>query len=177
MKRLAAVFGVCLTVVLGGITFAAGSSSATLARIVENQEVRIGMSGNQPPFTMKARSGNLIGFEVDAANALAAAMGVKLKLVQKPFADLLPALGRGEVDLVMSGMTMTPGAQSEVQLRGSVLRIGQVGSDQIERAGRAQRGGCLQPEGLDPRRAAGLDEPGVREEHPVRSQAGDRPGL
>jgi len=55
---------------------------------------------------MKARSGKLIGFEVDVANALTAAMGVKLK--QKPFAELLPALERGEVDLVMSGMTMTP---------------------------------------------------------------------
>ena len=35
-------------------------------------------------------------------------MGVKLKLVQKPFAELLPALERGEVDMVRSGMTMTP---------------------------------------------------------------------
>jgi polar amino acid transport system substrate-binding protein len=66
------------------------------------------MSGNQPPFTAKGRNGKLIGFDVDVANALAAAMGVKLKLVQKPFAELLPALERGEVDLVMSGMTITP---------------------------------------------------------------------
>ena len=108
MKRLGTVLGLCLAVVVGGITFAAEPSSPTLARIVENQEVRIGMSGNQPPFTMKARSGKLIGFDVDVANALAAAMGVKLKLVQKSFAELLPALERGDVDLVVSGMTMTP---------------------------------------------------------------------
>jgi polar amino acid transport system substrate-binding protein len=108
MKRLGAVLGLCLAVVLGGTTFAAEPPSPTLARIVEKHEVRIGMSGNQPPFTMKARSGKLIGFDVDIANALAAAMGVKLKLVQKPFAELLPALERGEVDLVVSGMTMTP---------------------------------------------------------------------
>jgi len=76
MKRLGTVLGLCLAVVVGGFTFAAEPSSPTLARIVENQEVRIGMSGNQPPFTMKARSGELIGFEVDVANALAAAMGV-----------------------------------------------------------------------------------------------------
>jgi polar amino acid transport system substrate-binding protein len=108
MKRLAVVLGLCLTVVLSGITFAADPSSPTLARIVKNKEVRIGMSGSQPPFAMKARNGKLIGFEVDIANALAAAMSVKLKLVEKPFAELLPALERGEVDLVMSGMTMTP---------------------------------------------------------------------
>jgi polar amino acid transport system substrate-binding protein len=108
MKRLAAVVGLCLALVLGGVALAADPSSPTLARIVKNQELRIGMSGSQPPFTMRAKSGELIGLDVDAANALANAMGVKLKLVQKPFAELLPALERGEVDLVMSGLTMTP---------------------------------------------------------------------
>ena len=108
MRRLASVVGLCLALALGGIALAAEPSSPTLARIVESKEVRIGMSGNQPPFTMKTRDGKLIGFEVDVANALAAAMGVKLKLVQKPFAELLPALESGEVDLVMSGLTMTP---------------------------------------------------------------------
>jgi polar amino acid transport system substrate-binding protein len=68
----------------------------------------VGVSGNQPPFVVKAKSGELIGFEVDLANLLADAMGVDLKLVEKPFAQLLPALEAGEVDAVMSGMTMTP---------------------------------------------------------------------
>ena len=39
---------------------------------------------------------------------LANAMGVELKIVQKPFGQLLSALEAGEVDAVMSGMTMTP---------------------------------------------------------------------
>jgi polar amino acid transport system substrate-binding protein len=108
MKRLATVVGLCSALVLGGLVFAADPSSPTLARIVEKKEVRVGMSGNQAPFVMKARGGKLIGFEVDAATALANAMGVKLKIVQKPFAELLPALEQGEVDMVMSGMTMTP---------------------------------------------------------------------
>jgi polar amino acid transport system substrate-binding protein len=108
MKRLAMVVGLCSALVIGGFAFAADTSSPTLARIVEKKEVRVGMSGNQPPFAMKSRGGELIGFEVDAANALANAMGVKLELVQKPFSELLPALERGEVDMVMSGMTMTP---------------------------------------------------------------------
>jgi len=107
MKRLVTVLGLCAAVLLGGSIWAAESGTSTLSRIVENKEVRVGMSGNQPPFVMKDRSGNLIGFEVDMAEALADAMGVKLTIVSKPFAELLPSLGRGEVDLVMSGMTMT----------------------------------------------------------------------
>jgi len=108
MKRLRAVLGLCLAVALGGLAFAAEPGSPTLERIVKNQKVRVGMSGTQPPFNMKSRRGQLIGFDVDVANDLSAAMGVKLELVQKPFAELLPALERGEVDVVMSGVTMTP---------------------------------------------------------------------
>jgi polar amino acid transport system substrate-binding protein len=108
MKRLVTVLGLSLAVLVSGFAFAAEPASSTLARIVEKKEVRVGMSGNQPPFTVKDAKGNLIGFEVDIARNLAAAMGVKLTLVQKPFAELLPALAAGQVDMVMSGMTMTP---------------------------------------------------------------------
>ncbi len=66
------------------------------------------MSGGQPPFTVKSKDGSLIGYEVDLAKLLANAMGVKLTLVEMPFAELLGALGEGKVDVVMSGMTMTP---------------------------------------------------------------------
>jgi polar amino acid transport system substrate-binding protein len=35
-------------------------------------------------------------------------MGVKLTLASMPFAQLLPALQEGKIDLILSGMTMTP---------------------------------------------------------------------
>lgn len=108
MKRLVTILGLCTAILVGGVALAEDPSSPTLSRIVEAKEVRVGMSGNQPPFTVKDSKGNLIGFEVDVARNLANAMGVKLTLVQKPFAELLPALEKGEVDMVMSGVTMTP---------------------------------------------------------------------
>jgi ABC-type amino acid transport substrate-binding protein len=107
MKRLVTILALSVAVLLGGLASAADSSS-TLSRIVEKKEVRVGMSGSQPPFVMKDKSGEMMGFEVDLAKALAAAMDVKLKIVAKPFAELLPALERGEVDMVMSGLTITP---------------------------------------------------------------------
>ena len=107
MKRLVTIVGLCVTLLLCGSVQAADSGGSTLSRIIEKKEVRVGMSGSQPPFVMKDRKGKLIGFEVDMAQALADAMGAKLKIVQKPFAELLPTLERGDVDLVMSGMTMT----------------------------------------------------------------------
>ena len=86
----------------------AAQDAPVLDRIVKSNELRVGMSGGQPPFTVKSKSGELIGYEVDVARLLANAMGVELKLVEKPFGELLDALTAGEVDVVMSGMTMTP---------------------------------------------------------------------
>ena len=60
-----------------------------LSTILKKGEIRIGMTGNQPPFSMKAKNGELIGYEVDLAKALAKNMGVKLKMVEMPFSDLL----------------------------------------------------------------------------------------
>lgn len=110
MKRSLVILHLCLVLLLGlsAHALAAETSSPVLSRIVASGEIRIGMSGTQPPFSVKSKDGKLIGYEVDLANLLAGAMAVKLKLVQKPFPELLSALEKGEVDAVMSGLTMTP---------------------------------------------------------------------
>ena len=79
-----------------------------LATIVKNGELRVGTSGNQPPYSMKSKTGELMGFEIDLANALATNMGVKLKLVEIPFPELMDALKTNKIDAIMSGMTITP---------------------------------------------------------------------
>jgi polar amino acid transport system substrate-binding protein len=84
------------------------TEAPVLSRIVDSGELRVGMSGNQPPFNMTTRSGEIIGYDVDMARLLAEAMGVELVIVQKPFGDLLPALEKGDLDAVISGVTMTP---------------------------------------------------------------------
>jgi polar amino acid transport system substrate-binding protein len=95
-----------------------------LSTILKKGELRVGTTGNQPPFSMKAKNGELIGYEVDLAKALAKNMGVKLKLVEMPFSDLLGALKTGKVDAVMSGMTMTPERNLEVLFAGPYILSG-----------------------------------------------------
>ena len=71
---------------------------ARLQGVLARGELRVGLSGNQPPLNMKSRDGAIIGLEVELVEALASSMGLRPELVQKPFGDLLPALERGEVD-------------------------------------------------------------------------------
>jgi len=79
-----------------------------LSRVLRTKELRVGTSGSQPPFTAKTKEGTLMGYEVELATLLADAMGVKLRFVERPFVELLPALEKGEIDIIMSGMTITP---------------------------------------------------------------------
>ena len=78
-----------------------------LERISKTQTLRVGMSGTQPPFNFTNREGNVVGMEVDLARLLASALEVELKIEQMPFSELLGALEKGKVDMVMSGMTAT----------------------------------------------------------------------
>jgi len=103
------------------LTGSGGDSSSApmrLQRILDSGELRVGMSGNQPPLNMADRNGEIIGLEVDLMQALAQSMGLTARFVIKPFADLIPAIERGEVDVVISGMTITPERNARVAFVG-----------------------------------------------------------
>jgi len=104
--------------VLSSVPARAQTDAPVLGRIVKSGELRVGMSGDQPPLNFKSKSGEMIGLEVDLARALADVMGVKLVIVQKPFDELLGAVKSGDVDLVMSGMTITPARNLQVPFVG-----------------------------------------------------------
>lgn len=84
-----------------------GTGGVVLNRIVAAGELRVGCTGDMPPLNMTTKTGELIGMEVELAELIADAMGVKPKFVTMPFAQLLPALQTGKIDLVISGMTIT----------------------------------------------------------------------
>ena len=84
------------------------SASPVLDRIQKRGELVVGTMGNMPPLNMTAKDGEIFGLEPDLARLFAEAMNVKVRFVTKPFNELLPALQSGQVDMVLSGMTITP---------------------------------------------------------------------
>ncbi len=127
LKRFffAALLAFCLAVpAVLAETAAARDASPTIARILKRGKLRVGMSGNQPPLNAKSKTGEFIGMEVDLARVLARSMEVELEVVQKPFPELLPALVKGDVDVVMSGMTITMRRNREVAFVGPYFLSG-----------------------------------------------------
>ena len=95
-----------------------GESTGRLPAILERGALRIGISGDLPPLNMKNKAGEIIGLEVDIVTALANAMGLDVELVEIPFPALIETLLDGEVDLVISGMTMTAERNAHVAFVG-----------------------------------------------------------
>lgn len=98
--------------------------SRGLARILRTGELRVGMSGEQPPLNMEAKNGELFGMEVALIRVLSQSIGVEAVIVRRPFGRLLGALDKGEVDLVMSGMTITPARIQRVAFVGPYYTSG-----------------------------------------------------
>jgi len=100
-----------LTLVPGCVTTKGEGTPAqpvtTLDRIAQSGQLVVGTAGSMPPMNMTTKDGDVIGLEPDMANQMAAAMGVKAVFKTMPFADLLPALEAGKVDMVLSSMTIT----------------------------------------------------------------------
>jgi polar amino acid transport system substrate-binding protein len=106
MKKL--ILFVSVLFLLSLMVAAGASAGSALDRIIKKGELAVGTSGTQPPMSATNKKGELMGMDVDISKAMADAMGVKLKFVPIPFAELLPALEAGKVDMVLSGMTITP---------------------------------------------------------------------
>lgn len=71
------------------------------------QTLRVGFSPNYPPICMESE-GEPRGLEADFAAALAKELGCGFEIVQMGFDELIPALLDGRVDILMSGLTITP---------------------------------------------------------------------
>ncbi len=104
-KKASLLGALALSLIAGVAT--ADTHSPVLDRVVDFKVLKVGMSGNQPPMNTNSRSGQLIGYEVDLARAIAGAMGARLEIVTMPFGELLSALDDEKVDMVMSGMAIT----------------------------------------------------------------------
>ena len=69
-------------------------------------ELRVGVTLDSPPFAMQQGT-QMAGIEVDFAMKIASAMRRPLRVVALTWNELIPALVDGQIDIIMSGMTIT----------------------------------------------------------------------
>jgi polar amino acid transport system substrate-binding protein len=99
-------------------TSAPPQAGPVVSRILARGELLVGTAADMPPLNMTTKEGEIIGMEVDLARALAAAMGVKLTVKPIAFPNLLLALELGQVDMVLSDVTITAQRNEKVAFAG-----------------------------------------------------------
>ncbi|XBS71241.1 ABC transporter substrate-binding protein [Acerihabitans sp. KWT182] len=93
---------------LGGVaTFAAHADQ--FSDIKKAGVIRVATFDSNPPFgSIDAKTHNIVGYDVDFANALAKSLGVKLQLVPTNPANRIPLLQSGKADIIVADITITP---------------------------------------------------------------------
>ncbi|MCL5777037.1 transporter substrate-binding domain-containing protein [Limibaculum sp. FT325] len=70
-------------------------------------DLKICVEGAYPPFSEVTPSGEIVGFDIDIANALCGAMGKSCEMVQTEWDGIIPALIEGKCDAIIASMSIT----------------------------------------------------------------------
>jgi ABC-type amino acid transport substrate-binding protein len=93
-------------------TFAAGT---TMKKLQDAGEITIGVKFDVPPFGAKdPTSGEVKGFDIDLAKAIADELGVKPKYIEALSDNRIAFLKDGTADLILSTMTITAERDQEI---------------------------------------------------------------
>ncbi|ANC70666.1 ABC transporter substrate-binding protein [Deinococcus radiodurans] len=121
MKRLSAA----LLLVLASISCSAGAAS--VAEVKKKGTLVLGTDPTFAPFEFKGSDGQVQGFDIDIARAVAHDLGVRLEIRPVGFGALMPqAVTSGRVDVAMSGITITPERATVVTFSQPYYRSAQV---------------------------------------------------
>ncbi len=86
----------CLWAWCGGVVPAAAQSRPLV----------VGSSATYPPFAYETPAKQIVGFDVDIINAVAKKAGLAVRVVNTPFTGVFAALNNGDLDLIISGVTI-----------------------------------------------------------------------
>lgn len=94
----------------GTANSAATDGSSALQEIKDSGKLVIGTCADYPPYEwhlIKDGKDEIIGFDIDIAQAIADELGVELEIKDMDFDGLIPALSTGKIDMIIAGMNPT----------------------------------------------------------------------
>jgi Na+/H+-dicarboxylate symporter/ABC-type amino acid transport substrate-binding protein len=94
----------------------AAPAGSRMAEIARRGTLRVGYFDDSLPFVFENRAHQLVGHDVEMGQLLALELGVRPEFVRIPRDESAERLDRGECDLLMSGMVVTPQRALEMTL-------------------------------------------------------------
>lgn len=103
---VAVVAALSLSIILAGCT-TVDMSKAGPEEIKEYGKLVVATSPDFPPFESLDEAGNVIGWDIDVAKALAEKLGVELEIQKMEFDAVLSSVAAGKVHIGMAGISNT----------------------------------------------------------------------
>jgi len=97
----------CAIPVTSACRFVTAPPEGTKVRVV------LGFDANYPPFTYVLPNGSAAGFDIDVMKWIASKYGWELELKPWDWSTIVTALENGDLDVIASGMSITPERASE----------------------------------------------------------------
>jgi len=96
----------------------AATALSSFAMAAHAENVNICVEGAYPPFSSTEASGEVVGFDIDIAKALAAEMGMEATMVKTDWDGIIPALLEGKCDAIIASMSMTEERKQVIDFSG-----------------------------------------------------------
>jgi cyclohexadienyl dehydratase len=128
----------------------AQQETSRLDQIVKRGTLRVGLTGDYAPFSLfDSRTGKFEGFDVDMAEALGKAIGVKVEFVKTAWPQLARDFEADNFDIAMGGVSITLDRQKKGFFSTPIMREGKT---PIARCGDTAKFETLEK----------IDQPGIR---------------
>jgi arginine transport system substrate-binding protein len=101
----------CLLPLLNACT-----KSCTKSAESKEKVLRVGTNANFPPFETIDDKGKLAGFDIDLGRALGKKLGLRVEFKEFDFDALILALDKGQIDIILSGLSITESRQQEIAM-------------------------------------------------------------
>jgi len=80
----------------------------------DREVLTIGLQCGYPPFEYRDENGKMVGFDIDIGEKIAEKLGKKLVIKDMDFDGEILSLKQGKIDLIISGMNITPSREKEI---------------------------------------------------------------
>lgn len=121
--RTALFLGILCLIVLVGCTQAPVTP--------KKPPLRVGINPFYPPIAFKLDR-KVRGVEIDLATMLGARLGREVQFVELRWQRLIPTLVAGNIDIIMSGMTITQSREYQIDFTAPYLKTGQMAALRIK---------------------------------------------
>jgi len=115
---------VCGAVSVGLLVMANAATARPLAAIRAEGSLRVGITGDYAPFSLRKPDGTLTGADVAMAQSLAQALRLRLVLVQTSWKALAADHDADRFDIAMGGVSVTPDRAATGDFSHPVMRDG-----------------------------------------------------